>query len=135
MFLTIHIGERWWCDVCVQEFLCLYKIVLVLIFNYTEILTFTLCLLLISCYLKCFLVNLSFMGNSISHSDFFCSKLTKGLSSKFLFFFVSSISFETVSKGIILIVKQVVMHQYILITLDKLIMRVYHNLTGILLHL
>ena len=50
--------------------------VLVLIFNYTEILTFTLCLLLISCYLKCFLVNLSFMGNSISHSDFFCSKLT-----------------------------------------------------------
>ena len=46
------------------------------IFNYTEIFTFTLTFMLISCYLEWFLVNPSFMGNSISHSDFFCSKLT-----------------------------------------------------------
>ena len=39
-------------------------------------------------------------------------------------FYVSSIFFETILMGIILIVKQVVMHQYIPISLDKLIVSV-----------
>ena len=46
-----------------------------------------------------------------------------------------SVSFDIVLEGIILFVIQVVMHQYVPISIDKLIMRVYHNLTGILIHL